>query len=144
MLDRQPVGPDQQNILVFLTQREVGVVVRPVVVRIVAIILSGGEDHHVPAGGNRDVRRRVGELPLVQITALIGEVPSLEVDRIVGGVVQFDPVGVVSLAVGQRRVVAGHELGNENVAGKQQTRLERFKKRYGTVVVSYTTHQSGA
>ena len=90
MGDGCPIVLDQHDVLVTVVggQLEVGVVVRPVVVRIVIIILSGREDHQVLARVEYDVNwPAAGKGPLVQLIGIVGKTPSGQIDRRIGRVV---------------------------------------------------------
>jgi hypothetical protein len=73
------------------------------------------------------VKRLVGQWPFVEVSRVVGQVLAKQINRIVAWVIDFDPVGEVAVAVGQRVSVDRHQFRNEQrITGKYHPRFQRL------------------
>jgi len=106
--DRHPVRLDQAEELTTRRQREIGVQVSAGIDVVVDRLVRGKHDE-IPARRDDHCRK----LPLVEIVRPVREVPAGEIDVAGAEIVDLDPVGVVAVTVVEGRIVAGHELGDQ-------------------------------
>ena len=93
-------------------------------INIVGGVLPRGKYDEVAARFQIHARKR----PFVQLLRVIGQTVSRQINRLVSGVVDFDPIGRVSVAVIQGALIAGHELGDHEVGRKQLSSFQRFQR----------------
>ena len=105
---RQAIGLDETKKLASGGKREVGMKEAPRI-DVVVLVLVRGKDKEVSARRND----HGGKLPLVEIVGAVGEMPAAEVHRSGAEVVNLDPVGRIPVAVVESRVIAGHELRDD-------------------------------
>ena len=105
---RQAIRLDETKKLASGGKREVGVEEAPRI-NVVVLVLVRGKDKEVSARRND----HGGKLPLVELVRSVGEVPAAEVHRSGAEVVNLDPVGRIPVAVVEGRVIAGHELRDD-------------------------------
>ena len=101
------VGTDQREIIAGAGELEVDVEVAR---RIRRAIARSKHDEKRTWG-----EHAAGENPPGRIQRVIRETPTREVSRRIAGVVEFDPIRRVPVAIQQRVLVAGHEFGEAEV-----------------------------
>jgi len=118
--DRRAVVVEQRQIVAALAQREIGVQHAG---RIAAIV-PRGEHHEVLTR----IERHGREGPRLGVAEGVGEVVAGQIDRRGRGIVDLDPVLVLTVFIGQPVFIVGHEFGDhQRVAVEDQPRFERFE-----------------
>ncbi|HRG71739.1 MAG TPA: hypothetical protein PLH95_08875 [Thauera aminoaromatica] len=56
------------------------------------------------------IQRVIRKPPFEQTIDIVGQSPVQQIDRRGGCIVQLDPVGIVAIGIGDRALVVGHEL----------------------------------
>ena len=93
---------------------------------------AGSEDHQIVPGPYLHLR----EDKFALFPAVVGQGIALQVNGFIRGVMQLDPVGVISLVVRERAVILGHHLGDDQaVRGRAARRAggknQRYEKQQG-------------
>ena len=73
---------------------------------------AGSENHQIVPGPYL----HLGEDKFALFPHVVGQGIALQVNGFIRGVVQLDPIGVISLVVRERAVILGHDLGEDQAA----------------------------
>ena len=110
---RHPIRLDEGEKLASSRERKVGVE-EASRIDVGSGILVRGKDEQILPGGNLDR----GKPPLVEIVGPVSQMPAAEVHGNGAKVVDLDPVRGIAVAVIDGRLVAGHELGDQDRGGE--------------------------
>ena len=75
-------------------------------------VLARGENQQEPFGGDG----HVGEPPFREVRCVVGQEPTIETNAGVSGIIEFNPVRIIPILVGQGLAIAGHKLGDQHLA----------------------------
>ena len=107
---------DEGEVFTVVGKIEIGVKLRPGY----RAVLAASEDDEISSRSNGDI----GKAPFGEIAGFISEIVAIEEYRAGSRVVNFNPVGVGAIFIGESGVIAGEKFGDDGLAWNRGTDLD--------------------